>query len=45
MPRAGSKLVILVGLLERHGGATVEELVEATSWQPHSVRGVMSGVL
>ena len=45
MPRAGTKLAALVGLLERNGGATVEEMMEATGWQAHSVRGVMSGAL
>jgi hypothetical protein len=44
-PRPGSKLAILVALLEREGGATVDEMVAATGWQPHSVRGVMSGTL
>lgn len=45
MPRAGSKLAILVVLLSRKEGATVEEMVAATGWQAHSVRGVMSGAL
>lgn len=45
MPRAGSKLAILVGLLSREEGATVEEMIAATGWQTHSVRGVMSGAL
>lgn len=45
MPRASSKLAILVGLLSREEGATVEEMVAATGWQAHSVRGVMSGAL
>lgn len=45
MPRAGSKLAMLVGLLGRDEGATIEELVEATGWQAHSVRGVLSGAL
>ena len=44
-PRAGSKLAALVGLLEREGGATIEQMVSATGWQGHSVRGVMSGAL
>lgn len=45
MPRSGTKLAALVGLLEREGGATVEEMAAATGWQPHSIRGVMSGML
>lgn len=45
MPRGGSKLATLVALLGRDEGATIEELVAATGWQAHSVRGVMSGAL
>ncbi|WP_457939823.1 DUF3489 domain-containing protein [Mesorhizobium sp. 10J20-29] len=44
-PRAGSKLAMLVELLGRAEGATIEELVGATGWQGHSIRGVMSGAL
>ncbi|MEX0957046.1 MAG: DUF3489 domain-containing protein [Rhizobiaceae bacterium] len=44
-PRAGSKLALLVQLLAREEGASVEEMVEATGWQAHTVRGVMSGAL
>ncbi|MBX3582866.1 MAG: DUF3489 domain-containing protein [Rhizobiaceae bacterium] len=44
-PRPGSKLAILVGLLEREPGATLDELTKATGWQNHSTRGVMSGTL
>ena len=39
------KLGIVVGLLSRPEGATVEALSEATGWQVHSVRGAMSGAL
>jgi hypothetical protein len=45
MPREGTKLAILVGLLGREEGATVEEMAAGTGWQAHSVRGVMSGML
>lgn len=44
-PRPGSKLAILVALLSRKEGATIEDLTAATGWQAHSVRGVMSGML
>jgi hypothetical protein len=44
-PRAGSKLAMLVELLEREGGATIGELSEAVGWKAHSVRGVLSGTL
>lgn len=45
MPNAGSKLAMLVDLLARDGGASVEEMVTVTGWQAHTVRGVMSGAL
>jgi hypothetical protein len=45
MPRAGSKLAMLVALLEREGGATIEEMAVALGWARHTIRGVMSGAL
>jgi hypothetical protein len=32
-------------LLKRSGCATLKHLVKATGWQPHSVRGFLSGSL
>ena len=32
-------------LLQREGGATLVELMTATGWQAHSVRGFISGTL
>lgn len=37
------KIAILVGLMERPGGATAAELMAATGWQAHSVRGAIAG--
>lgn len=42
---AASKQQILISLLKRPKGAAIEELMEATGWQRHSVHGTMSGVL
>jgi len=39
------KLGAMVALLRRPEGASVEDLVGATGWQPNSVRGAMSGSL
>jgi hypothetical protein len=39
----GGKLGILVGLLRRPAGATLAEMMTATGWQGHSVRGAMAG--
>ncbi len=43
--RPGTKRARLVDLLRRPKGATIAELVAATGWQPHSVRGAISGSL
>ena len=43
--RKGTKLALLGDLLRRKGGATIEEAVKATGWQPHSIRGAISGAL
>jgi predicted ArsR family transcriptional regulator len=43
--RRGSKQALLIDLLKRKSGATIDELVKATGWQAHSVRGAISGAL
>jgi hypothetical protein len=40
---AGTKTAKILDLLKRPGGATAKELVKTTGWQPHSVRGFLSG--
>lgn len=44
-PAHASKLSIMTDLLQRPDGATIAQLVDATGWQAHSVRGCMSGAL
>ena len=41
----GSKKAAAIALLRRAGGATLKELMKATGWQAHSVRGFISGIL
>jgi hypothetical protein len=43
--RAGTKLALLLELLQRKGGATIAEVTKAMGWQAHSVRGAISGAL
>ena len=43
--REGSKTDLVLGLLKRPGGVTAKELMKATDWQPHSVRGFLSGTI
>jgi len=43
--RDGSKAATILELLKRSGGATAQQLMKATGWQPHSVRGFLSGTI
>ncbi len=43
--RPGTKLAALVMALRRPQGATSLQLMLATGWQPHTVRGAISGML
>jgi hypothetical protein len=44
-PPGASKTGIMTELLGRPGGTTLDELVRATGWQAHSVRGALAGAL
>jgi hypothetical protein len=43
--RDGSKKAIVLELIRRADGASLKEIMEATAWQAHSVRGFISGSL
>lgn len=43
--KATTKSQQIVNLLSRQNGASIAELIKATSWQAHSVRGFMAGTL
>ena len=43
--RPGTKLAALVMALRRPQGATNLQLMVATGWQPHTMRGAISGML
>ena len=43
--RANSKQALVIQMLKRPEGATVAQIMEATGWLNHTVRGTLSGVL
>ena len=44
-PRSGTKQALLIEMLSRETGASIADLVAATSWLPHTIRGAMAGAL
>ena len=40
-----NKASAIIALLKSKRGATIPELMEATDWQSHSVRGLLAGAL
>ena len=43
--RETSKQATVINMLKRTEGATIDQICEATGWQPHTVRGAMAGAL
>lgn len=43
-PREGTKQEAVLTLLRRNDGATIAQIMEATGWQQHTVRGFMAGL-
>jgi hypothetical protein len=43
--REGTKQGVLVEMLKRPDGATIQEMMKATGWLSHTVRGAMAGAL
>jgi hypothetical protein len=43
--RHGSKTAKVLDMLKRPSGVTLKELIKATGWQAHSVRGFISGTV
>jgi len=43
-PREGTKQQTVLTLLRRDEGATIAQIMEATAWQSHTVRGFLAGL-
>jgi len=43
--RDGSKKAAVIQLLRRKEGATAAEITKLTKWQPHTIRGFISGTV
>lgn len=41
--RGNTKQAQIIAMLQRPEGATISQIVEATGWQPHTVRGTFAG--
>lgn len=44
-PKKETKSAAIIDLLKKLDGATLEQMMEATGWQKHSVRGFLAGTL
>jgi hypothetical protein len=42
--RAGSKQAKIIELMKRTKGATLDEMIEATDWLPHTTRAALTGL-
>ena len=43
-PRPESKIALVTRLLERAKGASLDEMVAATGWLPHTTRAALTGL-
>lgn len=44
LPKPTTKTDLILGLLRRDEGATLEAMVEATGWLPHTTRAALTGL-
>jgi hypothetical protein len=41
-PREGSKISLMIAMLKREGGTTLEEIMSTMAWQKHTTRAMLS---
>ena len=44
LPKPPSKTSLILGMLQRSEGASLEQMVEATGWLPHTTRAALTGL-
>jgi hypothetical protein len=44
VPRAGTKQALVVDMLSKEQGATIDSLAKATGWLPHTTRAALTGL-
>ncbi len=44
LPRDGSKQAMIITMLQKSKGASLEALIEATGWLPHTTRAALTGL-
>jgi hypothetical protein len=44
-PRPGTKMALVIAMLQRKNGASITEIMQTMHWQRHTVRGCMAGAL
>jgi len=43
-PRDGSKQALVISMLSKKGGASIDALIDATGWLPHTTRAALTGL-
>jgi hypothetical protein len=43
-PRTGSKQALIVDMLSKEQGVTIDALIKATGWLPHTTRAALTGL-
>jgi threonine dehydrogenase-like Zn-dependent dehydrogenase len=44
VPRDGSKQALVISMLSAKAGTTIDALIDATGWLPHTTRAALTGL-